>query len=147
MPDTFKIKAVKTTPKDWESKYGPMKTWLIQVEGNGEPVQLNKKAESPTPQVGDELYGNIEQTEYGQKFKSESKPFAGGGQKREYHDNSDGQRQGMCINNAANFVNSMVSADIQAHEWAEMVHSFATELYKLGDLDGQAAEADDWKTA
>lgn len=77
MPQTYKIVAVKSQAKDWDSKYGPMKTYLVQFEGNGEPVQINKKADSPVPQVGEEVYGTIQETEYGQKFKSE-KQFNGG---------------------------------------------------------------------
>lgn len=76
MAQAYKIKAVRSKAKDWESKFGPMKTYLIQLEGNGEPVQINKKADSPAPQVGDELFGDIEQSEYGQKFKAAQKPFA-----------------------------------------------------------------------
>lgn len=75
----FKIKAVKDSPKPWDSKFGPMVTYLIQVEGNGEPVQLNKKADSPAPKVGDELVGEILETEYGQKFKAEYKASSRGG--------------------------------------------------------------------
>lgn len=69
----YKIKAVKDSPKEWDSRFGPMVTYLIQVEGNGEPVQLNKKADSPAPKVGDEISGEISDTEYGQKFKAEYK--------------------------------------------------------------------------
>lgn len=76
MAEEFKIVNVKSQAKDWESKFGPMKTYLVQLEGNGEPVQLNKKADSPAPKIGDEVYGDVQETEYGQKFKSVAKPFA-----------------------------------------------------------------------
>lgn len=89
MAENYTIKAVKKDPKEWESKYGPMKTWLIQVEGNGEPVQLNKKAESPAPEVGEPLYGTITETEYGQKFKSERLPYTGGGGGKSYQPRDD----------------------------------------------------------
>lgn len=79
MAENYIVKAVGKKIKDWDSQYGPMRTYLIQVEGNGEPIQLNKKAESPAPKEGDELYGVIEDTEWGQKFKGSKKPFSSGG--------------------------------------------------------------------
>lgn len=54
-------------------------------------------------------------------------------------DNSDGMRQGMCINNAANYVNSLeFKKALTDKEWAELVHSYATALYVLGDLKAPA---------
>ena len=53
-----------------------------------------------------------------------------------WKDNQDGQKQGMCINNAANYVNAQYEAGkpLRASEWAEAVHGYASELYALGDL-------------
>lgn len=52
-----------------------------------------------------------------------------------YKDNSDGQRQGMCINNATAYVNTLeFKKALTDREWAELVHSYATSLYVLGDL-------------
>lgn len=60
-----------------------------------------------------------------------------------YRDNSDGMRQGMCINNAANYVNSLeFPKALTDREWAELVHSYATALYILGDLKAEAKEAE-----
>lgn len=86
MAQEYTIKAVKTQAKEWESAYGPMKTYLIQVDGNGEPVQINKKADSPLPKVGDTIYGDIEDTQYGQKFKSQKRPFNGGSKYTDHHE-------------------------------------------------------------
>lgn len=55
-------------------------------------------------------------------------------------DNSDGMRQGMCINNAANYVNSSNQQAISAEQWANMVHSYASALYTLGDLKATEVE-------
>lgn len=152
MAETYVIKQVREKPKEWDSAYGPMLTYLIQVEGNGEPVSINKKPESPAPQIGDELYGTIEETKFGQKFKSAPKPFGGSSPRREYHDNSDGMRQGMCINNAANFVTAHAPETIEAADWAQMVHDYASELYLLGDLGQKQDESEEdedggWETA
>lgn len=52
-----------------------------------------------------------------------------------YKDNSDGMRQGMCINNAANYVNALeFPKALTDREWATLVHDYATALYALGDL-------------
>lgn len=46
---------------------------------------------------------------------------------------SDGMRQGMCINNAANYVNAL-EAKLGYSEWAKEVHGYASALYSQGDL-------------
>lgn len=85
----YTIKAVASKAKPWMSKYGKEKnltqddmvTYLIQLEGNGEPVQLNKKSTSERPQVGDKLFGKVEEVSFGdstiQKFKAAQKPHGG----------------------------------------------------------------------
>lgn len=101
------------------------------------------------PEVGHEINGEI----VNGKFKKEKKewkpnqapttaesktaPAAG----RKYVDNSDGQRQGMCLNNAANFVNTIdfrqedgTPKILTDKEWADVVHSYAAALYQKGDL-------------
>lgn len=88
------------------------------------------------PKKGQEQAGAIE----GSKFKKEKAPYAGKpsapntGPKKTYNGNSDGQRQGMCINNAANYVNSLDMKALTDREWAKTVHAYATALYVLGDL-------------
>jgi hypothetical protein len=54
-------------------------------------------------------------------------------------DNSDGMRQGMCINNAANFVNALGVAEMSDTDWAKMVHDYATALDRLGDLSMESS--------
>lgn len=79
MAETYKIKAVKPEPKQWSSQYGPMLTYTVLFEGREIPTEINKKQDSPAPKVGDEVFGDINRTEYGDKFKSQQKPFSGGG--------------------------------------------------------------------
>lgn len=85
MDKEYTIKAIASKAKDWESQYGKFKSYLVQLEGNGEPVQINKKAESEAPQVGDKVFGKIEEVEFGdrtlQKFKAGKKPYGGGYQR------------------------------------------------------------------
>jgi hypothetical protein len=55
-----------------------MLTYNIMIEGRNKTCEINKKPESPTPKKGDVLYGHIESTAYGDKFKSEQRPQSGG---------------------------------------------------------------------
>lgn len=54
-------------------------------------------------------------------------------QKPAYKDNSDGMRQGMCFNNAANYVNAL-TLELTEEDWAKTVYGYANALYLLGDL-------------
>jgi hypothetical protein len=47
---------------------------------------------------------------------------------------SDGQRQGMCINNAANYVNAQATELVDDLKWAQTVWKYANALYLMGDL-------------
>lgn len=89
------------------------------------------------PKKGQEQAGEIK----GSKFTKEKAPYNGKasapntGPKKTYNGNSDGQRQGMCINNASNYVNSLdFEKTLTDREWAKTVHAYATALYVLGDL-------------
>lgn len=55
--------------------------------------------------------------------------------------NSDGMRQGMCINNASAYVNATTGEEkfVNPTEWAKAVFAYANALYALGDL-GQKQE-------
>lgn len=130
---------------------------LADAQGNEhpKPVSLGKK-DANAFQVGMELYGHIlaEQSFPTDKFKSVSKQqgsFGGGGfskasgsnDRSTYKDNSDGQRQGMCFNNAANYVSKNLIESGKAlmpDEWAAKVHEYANALYKLGDLRSSESE-------
>lgn len=123
MAETYKVKAVKSVPKEWDSKYGAMKTWLIQVEGDGEPLQLNKKADSPMPQVGEELYGSIQETEFGRKFKGEKKPFTQNGFKGQPRDDSAIQAQ-WAINQSREYIQFQLGKDANLKEIMETAKIF-----------------------
>lgn len=79
MSQSYKIKAVKAEPKEWPSQYGPMLTYTVLFEDRETPVEINKKPDSPAPKVGDIVEGDINRTEYGDKFKAAPKAFGGGG--------------------------------------------------------------------
>lgn len=122
-------------------------------------VQFNESENSfamwfkKDPEVGQQIEGDIE----GSKFKKAKKEWnanqtASAGTRpatsptTRSRDNSDGMRQGMCINNAANYVNALeFPKALTDREWATLVHDYASALYALGDLkspeDRQATTA------
>lgn len=141
--------------------------WTTAVfEGIQEEVKWVVKDPSKI-QEGNSYYGEVKKatSKAGKdylRFYREQKPdfqssqqgtFAGGAgsnpytgsSKPAYKDNSDGQRQGMCFNNAANYVNIMHKEGLlDAEAWASRVHTYANALYKLGDLGrdgGSTSEA------
>lgn len=120
------------------------------VHFNEDEREVKMSRQKPV-EVGQEENGTIVNSKYGAYFKkdpfvpqapaspaSDSTPQPTGAPARSYvprKDNSDGMRQGMCINNAANYVNSLeFPKALTDREWAELVHSYATALYVLGDL-------------
>ena len=50
----------------YQGKYGAMKKYIIQVEGQG--CELSQKESTPEPKTGDKIFGHIEATQYGKKF-------------------------------------------------------------------------------
>lgn len=138
----YKVTAVSQTVKDWTGSYGAMKTYKLMLDGREAPVELNKKAESPAPTVGQSLSGTITtDPKFGDKIKIES--TFGQRSAGPRPDNSDGQRQGMCINNAANYlvaIHDPKAGPLTAEEWAEMVNGYATALYAVSDLKAEPKE-------
>lgn len=135
---TFTIKQVMETG-DVHDTYG--KEYFVQFNEMDDTVKLWFKKE--TPAAGMEV--ELEKGAKGwKKVKKEWKPQekVGGGastssapSKPAYKDNSDGMRQGMCINNAANYVNGLeFDKALTDVEWATTVFSYANALYRLGDL-------------
>lgn len=96
------------------------------------------------PEIGTAIDGEIN----GGKFKkikkeytSEATPSTPGSPssspaKPAYKDNSDGMRQGMCFNNAANYVATLeFKTALTDAEWATTVFAYAQALYLKGDLN------------
>lgn len=138
------VKSTMPTGKE-DPKFG--KEFYVQFNENEQAFPLWFKE---APAIGKEIDGEVVGGKF-KKIKKEWTPNAGGGNatqgaapaqsKPVYKDNSDGMRQGMCINNAANYVNSIEfrgeDGNLRAltdREWSETVHSYATALYRLGDL-------------
>lgn len=74
----YKIQAVSTETRQYDTKFGPMISYKLKLEGHDTPVELGQKSTTPAPQEGQTLNGHIEETQYGPKFKKEQ-AFGGGG--------------------------------------------------------------------
>jgi hypothetical protein len=82
----FSVDHVDMPPKQWNNKDGhPMVTYKMRLSEPGQPGQVqaewNRKPDSPAPQVGQMLDGNLEDGQYGKKFKPATQSFGGGGGK------------------------------------------------------------------
>lgn len=139
----YTVRQATATGKS-DATYGD--EYIVHFEGDAREVKLSRKQPVVAGQVEN---GTIVDGKYGAYFKKD--PFVPGQKatgapapssvpsKPAYKDNSDGQRQGMCLNNAANFVAAQHPSDpnripLNYTEWANEVHAYASALYALGDL-------------
>lgn len=80
---SFKIADVSSTVKEWDSQHGPMKTYRVIFDDDNTIVQLNQKASTPAPKVGDSIEGTVDMSgDYGPKFVKAFAPKGGGGGSR-----------------------------------------------------------------
>jgi hypothetical protein len=145
---TFTVKSTMPTGKANE-KFG--KEFYVQFDESEQAFPLWFKE---APAVGKEIDGEIKDGKF-KKIRKEWNPNASNdGDKTPaparipYKDNSDGMRQGMCFNNAANFVNTLVfEKTLTDREWADLTFAYAQALYLKGDLnvpvEGSQEEAKD----
>lgn len=80
----YTVTAVQPNPRPWNSqKGGPMLSYRVDLQdsqGHITPnVEWAKKQDSPAPQVGETSEGNLNNTEYGFKFKAAYSGGGGGG--------------------------------------------------------------------
>lgn len=138
MAKEYTIDAVSEKVKNWDSRYGPMVTYHVRLEGEGDSaIQLNKKSDSPIPKVGDELYGEITETEFGMKFKSEQRPdgqtsLQGTKSKPAYQDNSKNITLGL-VWKVLIGIQGVPENDEQFAKFFETVDAHVTELILMGE--------------
>ncbi len=134
---TFTVKSTMPTGKANE-KFG--KEFYVQFNETDRAFPLWFKE---APAVGKEIYGEISNGKF-KKIRKEWNPNAApegdvkapATPRPAYKDNSDGMRQGMCFNNAANFVNTLVfEKTLTDREWADITFAYAQALYLKGDLN------------
>lgn len=141
---------------DGEDSYGNI-TYSTKFQGEADSV-LFKVSPSTIVSDGSEFYGRIEtlQSKAGKPYRKFTREqITDGGVEATtikepservdygaaYKPNNDGQRQSMCINNAAAYVNittDPANASASPKTWANTVHEYATALYQLGDLEAAA---------
>lgn len=115
----------KETNQQRADNYGNLK-YYVKFQGEADTVPLSAKK---PPVVGDKKFGSIEQGQYGRYFKAAKNPngFSGGGSKYD----SDGQKQGMAIKSAADYVTKHSKDKLAPNEFARAVEAYATALYNL----------------
>lgn len=135
MPILTNAKTVWVDDNPWESPDGKVKIWKIKLERNGERDTHSTMSKTIATEgwSGDiEVYTNAKGKDYVRQAPKEEQGSHGG--KREWKDTSDGQRQGMCFNNAATYVAAKSEETLTPHKWADAVFNYATALYSKGDL-------------
>lgn len=76
MNKEYRVQAVSEKLKNWSNAYGDFTTYYIKLDGEGDDaISINKKSDSPAPKEGDELYGEVTETEFGKRIKTAAKPF------------------------------------------------------------------------
>jgi hypothetical protein len=135
---TFTVKSVMPTGKTHATYGTEFYVQFNEVE-QAFPLWFKSAPEIGTPVGGEINGGKFKKVK--KEYTPEATPSTPGGAsssapRAPYKDNSDGMRQGMCINNAANYVNSLdfPKGPLTDAEWAQTVFSYANALYRLGDL-------------
>jgi hypothetical protein len=78
----FTVVEATVTKEVPDGKFGPMKSvtlGLVDEAGAAVQAEWFTKAETPLPQPGSSLEGDLENGPYGKKFKKAAGQFAGGG--------------------------------------------------------------------
>jgi hypothetical protein len=124
----YTITAVSDQVRQWASeKAGPMNSYRVNLTDSAgvesHNVELAQKAATPAPTVGQSLEGNLDNTQYGLKFKKAFTAGAGGG----------GGRPKDPAERAA------IAASVALREGREAVEQAVTMgLVKPADLDAHA---------
>jgi hypothetical protein len=155
----YEVVDVKPDPRQWENKHNnqPMLSWRIDIrDASGtvhQNVELAQRASSPAPTVGQALEGNLDNTQYGLKFKKAFAPGAGGGGGG-YKGKSPSEQASIAasvaldkaliaVEQAATL--GLVKLDLAdpdvlgAH--AALIDRYFAHFFKLIDAKGKAAEA------
>lgn len=139
MSKEYTIEAVSEKTKNWSSQYGGFTTYYVKLNGEGdEAIQLNKKSDSPAPNSGDELYGEIQITEFGKKFKSQKKPFGSNARTPESQDTQDNIARSVALKAAVDLSVGFLSAGGKA-ETASVLETADTLLTWLQNTGSQSS--------
>lgn len=130
MPKDYTIEQVnpmmdKETNQQRTDKYGNLR-YYVKFQGEADSIPLSAKV---PPQVGGTKYGSIETGEYGKYFKSAQNPNGGFGGGRKF--DGDGQKQGMSIKAAAEYVTKFADKKLAPDELANAIEAYATAIYRI----------------
>jgi hypothetical protein len=128
----YTVKSVMPTGKTHDM-YGIEFYVQFEEDEKAYPLWFKTPPEIGFQQEGEVVGGKFKKfkKEYNPQTADSSKPAG----KSTYKDNSDGMRQGMCMNNAANYVATLeFPKALTDTEWAKLVYGYANALYVLGDL-------------
>lgn len=73
----YVISAVSEETKPISTQFGSLIVYKIKLERETDVISLNQKPETPAPTVGQKLFGHLEPSPYGMKFKKVN-PLDGG---------------------------------------------------------------------
>lgn len=80
MAQDYQVTQVSPETRSFETKFGPMVSYKVKLEGVDEVVELAQKTDTSAPAAGDTLYGSIDTSgSFGPKFKKERRDQFGGG--------------------------------------------------------------------
>lgn len=127
----------KETNQQRTDKYGNLR-YYVKFQGEADSIPLSAKT---PPQVGGTKFGSIEQGEFGKYFKSAQNPNKSFGGSRY---DSDGQKQGMAIKSAADYVTKHSKDKLAPEQFAKAVEAYATALYNL-QLKKQSPAPKSWE--
>jgi hypothetical protein len=150
----YTITAVSDQVRQWNStKGGPMNSYRVHLKApDGEVVQnveLSQKNTSPIPTVGQQLEGNVDQGQYGLKFRKAFGGPAGGGGGGGYKGKTPSEQASIAasvaLDKALIAVEQAATLGVvkvgSAEEHAAAIDRYFAHFFKLIDAKGKAAEA------
>jgi hypothetical protein len=151
----YEVVDVKPDPRQWENKHNnqPMLSWRIDIRDAAgtvhQNVELAQRASSPAPTVGQALDGNLDNTQYGLKFKKAFAAGASGGGGGGYKGKSPSEQASIAasvaLDKALIAVEQAATLGVvkvgSAEEHAAAIDRYFAHFFKLIDAKGKAAEA------
>ena len=124
MNKEYTIDKVSSKIKEWEGQFGKMVTYHIKFPNNDEVIEMNRKPDSPAPKVGDTVFGEIKQTEFGYRFHGAKTP-----QGQKTFGKSQGEQWAIMRMNALGSAVNHIGASIDNKPNPEKVLDTAEKFY------------------
>lgn len=134
----FKVVEIKGIDS-WKGQYGEMKTYTMVVEGpdGQKEVDLNQKPETPAPEVGQTIAGELKQGKYRPKLKKDQPMGGGGGGRRGYSDEdirrmTRSHSQEMALRREANLI-ADGEPGLSDEALAELIDGFDADVNQMSE--------------